>query len=126
MTDNQKNHPSREELLDRLKKQREYSRNNTNKMSQKKYSKLQKEVKQQMKKMKEDPRITPEMILYHKKCIEEIPNFEIPSPLELLNNEQNAREQFNSYLSNTIKSCADNNIPKEQFSKFIRTRQENG
>lgn len=127
MLGNNQKQPSRDELRARLRQKQEAARGgknmnmNLNSMSKKQYNKLQKEVKQQIKQIKEDPRITDDMMLYHKKCLEELKDIEVPSPLELLNNEQLARGKFAQYLANLIKSCKEKNVPKEHFGSIINS-----
>lgn len=113
----------RKELIERCKQKREELRANGGRkqMDAKQYSKLQKEIKEQIKQIKNDPRITDTMMLLHKKVIEEIREVEIPSPLELLNNQQLAREKFESWCFNLIDTCKKHNIPKEQFGKILNS-----
>jgi len=117
---------SREDLQEKLKQRRDQSRKNDvmetiNNMSKKQHNKIQKDVKKQMKQMKEDPRITDEMIELHKKCMKELPNIEIPSPLELLNNQTLAKERFEAYINNLIKICMDKNLSKTKFIEMLNS-----
>lgn len=69
----------------------------------------------ELKKINEDPRITPKMKELYELALKTYDKTKVPSPLEMLNNVEIAREKFKLYVDALIKVCKKNNITREVF-----------
>jgi allophanate hydrolase subunit 1 len=90
---------------------------NKQKVTQKEYDKLINDAKNELTKLQQDERITPEIMLLYKKVNDQFKNIEIPSPLQLLNGPEIGKQKFIEYLSKLIEMCKENNITRERFVK---------
>ena len=89
--------------------------NNINNMPIKQKKKLMADAKKEIAKLKEDTRITPHIKELYSSVVKEFNKIKIPSPIELLNNPELAKQKFKEYLVDLIESCKKNNIQKEIF-----------
>lgn len=105
----------RNELRRKLREKITGMRQPKKQVTQKTQNQMTSQLKTEIKKMSEDDRITKRMIELYAKVTDTYNKVKIPSPLELFNNQDLAKQKFKEYLSNLIKTCGENNIPKEKF-----------
>jgi hypothetical protein len=84
-------------------------------ISEKEYNKMMREAKLEMQKLQKDDRVKPRMIELYKKTCNEFKNVTIPTPIEMLNNPEDARIKLREYYTMLINSCRENNISREKF-----------
>ena len=93
--------PSREELKKRLRsKINGYKKHQPPSMrvTPKEYSKMMDQMKEELKKMNDDERITPKMTELYYKTKSTYNKVEIPSPLELLNNQDLGCQKYGCFF----------------------------
>ena len=89
---------NREELRRRLREKISNKRQPKQQVNQKTYNKMMEELATEMKKMNEDERITPKMLELYDKVSKKFDKIKVPSPLELLNNQELGKQKFKEYL----------------------------
>jgi hypothetical protein len=109
---------TREELRQKLRAKIASARQPQQKaVTQKQYNKMMKTVKSEMKKLKQDDRVTDEMLLLYDKLNNEYKQVKVPSPSEILNNIDLAKTKFKEYLKSLIDKCKEYNISQQKFEK---------
>lgn len=106
---------TKEELRKRCREKRESLRMPRQQVSQKEHKKMIAMLGTELKKINEDPRITPKMKELYELALKTYDKTKVPSPLEMLNNVEIAREKFKLYVDALIKVCKKNNITREVF-----------
>lgn len=106
---------NREELLQRLRDKRAGLREPKKQVSEKEYKKAMSTLNTELKKVNEDPRVTLNMKTLYQKAITTYDKIKIPSPIELLNNIDDAKRNYLNYINNLIEKCKKENISREQF-----------
>jgi hypothetical protein len=84
-------------------------------ISEKDYNKMMNEARHEIQNLQKDDRVTPRMIELYKKTCNEYKQVTIPSPLEMLNNQEEARSKLREYYGTLINNCKEMNISREKF-----------
>jgi hypothetical protein len=106
---------ARMKLREKLKGFKNHVPANKQMVTEKEYKKMMSEVRKELKNLQEDPRVTPRMMELYQKVSQEYTQVKIPSPVELLNNQEDAKEKLREYFASLIDKCKQMNITKEKF-----------
>jgi len=105
----------RMKLREKIKSFKNHQPANKQAINEKEYNKMMREAKLEMQKIQNDDRVTPRMIELYKKTCNEYKQVTIPTPIEMLNNVEEARLKLREYYSTLINSCKENNVSREKF-----------
>lgn len=108
---------TREELRQKLRNKIASKKQPKVQVNPNEYKQMMKQMKEELAKMNSDERISPKMMDMYNKVSMTFAEIKVPSPLELLNNQELGKHKFKEYLCNLIKSCAEKNISKDIFIK---------
>lgn len=84
-------------------------------VTEKEYKKIMQETRREMKKLQEDERVTPKMMVLYEMVKSEFTQVNIPTPVEMLNNPEETRQKLKEYFSTLIEQCKKNNVSRESF-----------
>jgi len=94
-------------------------------VTKKQYNKLVSESSKEIKelaKLNEDSRVSPLMMGFYDLAVKTYNEIKIPSPIELINNVEDAKKNFKEYLVGLIDACKKSNVPRETFvSQYLNS-----
>jgi len=115
---------TKEELRQRLRSKISTMRtcNNKVQVNQKQYNQIMKQMNEELVKMKEDERITEKMQQLYQEVKETYKSIKVPTPKELLENMDLAKEKFKEYLTSLIDDCKKNGITPDKFKEHLNNK----
>jgi hypothetical protein len=106
---------ARMKLRAKLNSFKNHMPSNKQAVTEKEYKKMMSEARKELRNLQEDPRVTPRMMELYQKVSQEYTQVKIPSPIELLNNQDDAKEKLREYFASLIEKCKQLNVTKEKF-----------
>lgn len=105
----------KQKLRNKIASFKKHQPSNKQAITEKEYNKMMNEAKLEMQKLQQDERVTPKMMELYKKTCDEYKQVVIPTPVEMLNNQDEAILKLREYYSTLINSCKKNNVSRDKF-----------